>query len=325
MLWDLEANTVVRSYIASGHGQTVGLYVDAESKHFTWYHEDGSYATWTIEDSKPPKDHAFVPYGPDPCKLINKLVKGQRNENDIVIFSGGMPRSLYGDRQCVSVHCTDGSKICLDFTSKVIDFFVTFDEDDESQTQALVVLLEEELCAYDLTDSALKPIRLPYLHSVHTSAVTCNHLVSQVSGEIYQKIVEAGKQNEIEYSDLEWPVTGGTLLEKGEDLGTKEYEILLTGHEDGSVKFWDCTGVVLEPLLHFRTAPLFGNDDDDFDDLHDNQEKLDDSEPPFRKAGLFDPYSDDPRLAVKRIAFCQKTGQLIVAGTAGNIVRLIIS
>lgn len=324
MLWDLEANTVVRSFIASGHGQTVGLYVDADSKHFTWYHEDGSYATWNIDDSSPPKDHAFVPYGPDPCKLINKLVKGKRDDKDIVIFSGGMPRSLYGDRQCVSVHCTDGSKVCLDFTSKVIDFFVTFDEENESQVQALVVLLEEELCAYDLTDPALKPIRLPYLHSVHTSAVTCNHLVSQVSGEIYQKIVEAGKQNEIEYSDIEWPVTGGTLLEKGEDLGTKEYEILLTGHEDGSVKFWDCTGVVLEPLLHFRTAPLFGNDDDDFDDLHDNQEKLDDSEPPFRKAGLFDPYSDDPRLAVKRIAFCHKTGQLIVAGTAGNIVSLFI-
>ncbi|XP_031632290.1 protein lethal(2) giant larvae [Contarinia nasturtii] len=318
VLWDLEENTVVRSFIASGH--IVGLYVNADSQDFTCYHEDGSYATWSIDDPSAPKDHAFVPYGPDPCKLINKLVKGKRNENDIVIFSGGMPRSLYGDRQCVSIHCADDSKICLDFTSKVIDFFVSFDDECTSQVQALVVLLEEELCAYDLTDPTLKPIKLPYLHSVHTSAVTCNHLVSQVSGQIYQKIAEAGKRNEIEYSELEWPVTGGTLFEKGEDLATKEYEILLTGHEDGSVKFWDCTGVVLVPLLHFKTATLFGNDDDDFEDLHDNQEKLDDSEPPFRKSGLFDPYSDDPRLAVKRIAFCQKSGQLIVAGTAGNIV-----
>lgn len=324
VLWDLEANTVVRSFIASGHGQSVGLNINANGAHFTWYHEDGSYATWSIDDSSPPIDHKFVPYGPDPCKSINELVKGKRGENDIVIFSGGMPRSSYGDHQCVSVHCTDGSKFCLDFTSKVINFFVTFDHENGDQAQVLVVLLEEELCAYDLTDAELKPIKLPYLHSVHASAVTCNHLVSQVSGEIYEKIVDAGNQYQTSYSDIEWPVTGGALTEKGEDLGTKEYEILLTGHEDGSVKFWDCTGVVLEPLLHFKTASLFGSEDD-LDDFHDHQEKLDDSEPPFRKAGLFDPYSDDPRLAVKKIAFCQKSGQLIVAGTAGNIVRLSYS
>lgn len=323
VLWDTEANSVVRSFIATGHGQSVGLYINTDSDHFTWYHADGSFATWSIDDSNSPEDQHFVPYGPDPCKSINELVKGKRDEHEIVIFSGGMPRSAYGDRQCVSVHCADGSKICLDFTSKVIDFFVTFDDENEDQVQALVVLLEEELCAYDITDAALKPVRLPYLHSVHASAVTCNHIVSQVSGDIYQKIVEAGKQSEIKFSDLEWPVVGGTFSEKGEDLGIKEYEILLTGHEDGSVKFWDCTGVVLQPLLHFRSAVLFGSDDD-LDEVHD-QEQYDDTEPPFRKAGLFDPYSDDPRLAVKKIAFCQKSGHLIVAGTAGNIVRFTLS
>lgn len=320
VLWDLEENAVVRSFISPGHGQSVGLFVNEDSKHFTWYHADGSYATWSISGSSPPQDQHFVPYGPDPCKSINELVKGKRDDNDIVIFSGGMPRSAYGDRQCVSVHCDDGTKVCLDFTSKVINFFVTFSDDDSDQVEVLIVLLEEELCAYDLTDPALKQLKAPYLHSVHASAVTCNHLASQVSGEIYDKIVEAGARNQIEYSDLEWPVTGGTVQEKGEDLGIKEYEILLTGHEDGSVKFWDCTGVVLEPILHFKTAPLFRNSDSEFDDLADNQEQYDDSEPPFRKAGQFDPYSDDPRLAVKKIAFCAKTGQLIVAGTAGHVV-----
>lgn len=317
VLWDLEQNQVVRSIIAPGHGQSVGLYVSPDSAHFTWYHADGKYATWALADATPPDD--VFPYGPDPCKSINDLVRGKRADDHIVIFSGGMPRSAYGDRQCVSVHCSDDTKVCLDFTSKVIDFFVSFDDEDPDQAQVLVVLLEEELCAYDLTDVSLKPVRLPYLHSVHASAVTCNHLVSQVSHDIYEKLADAGKESEAHFSDIEWPVTGGTLSEKGEDFGVKEYEILLTGHEDGSVKFWDCTGVMLEPLLHFRTAPLFGGADDDFEDAHDSQE-VDDGEPPFRKAGLFDPYSDDPRLAVKKVAFCSRTGQLIVAGTAGNIV-----
>lgn len=52
----------------------------------------------------------------------------------------------------------------------------------------------------------------------------------------------------------------------------------------------------------------------------ETSEPLDESEPPFRKSGLFDPYSDDPRLAVKKIALCPKTGRLIVGGTAGQIV-----
>lgn len=320
VLWNLETNSVDRSFLALGHGQSVGLFVSPYGKEFTWYHADGSYATWSVNDSKPPKNLSYVPYGPDPCKSINELVKGKRGNKDIVIFSGGMPRSAYGDRQTVSVHCDDDTKICLDFTSKVIDFFVTFNSEDEDQVEALIVLLEEELCAFDLTNAALKPIKLPYLHSVHASAVTCNHLVSQVSREIFEKIVKAGEQGKADFSDLEWPITGGTVPEKGEDLGIKEYDILLTGHEDGSVKFWDCTGVVLEPILHFKTAPLFGNSDPELDDVPNNQEAIDDGEPPFRKAGIFDPYSDDPRLAVKKIAFCPKNGQLVVAGTAGFVV-----
>ena len=38
------------------------------------------------------------------------------------------------------------------------------------------------------------------------------------------------------------------------------------------------------------------------------------------QAGVFDPYSDDPRLAVKKLALCPITGALAAAGTAGQIV-----
>jgi lethal(2) giant larvae protein len=36
--------------------------------------------------------------------------------------------------------------------------------------------------------------------------------------------------------------------------------------------------------------------------------------------GVFDPYSDDPRLAVKKLCLCPVTGLLTVAGTAGQVV-----
>ncbi|XP_017046290.2 lethal(2) giant larvae protein isoform X1 [Drosophila ficusphila] len=325
VLWDLETSSVERAYIAPGHGQSVGLSVDFRGSEFSWYHADGSYATWSISSAEPPKNVNYVPYGPDPCKSINRLYKGKRGSTDVIVFSGGMPRSAYGDHNCVSIHASDGHKICLDFTSKVIDFFVTY-KNNSDDVEVLIVLLEEELCAYDLTESNISAIKAPYLHSVHASAVTCNYLASQVTQSVYDNILRAGDEQDIDYSNIDWPITGGLLsadLEESDEEDTEKlYEILLTGHEDGSVKFWDCTGVLLKPIYNFKTGSIFGSEHDFRDEAAADvsAEQLDEGEPPFRKAGLFDPYSDDPRLAVKKIAFCPNTGKLIVGGTAGQII-----
>lgn len=147
----------------------------------------------------------------------------------------------------------------------------------------------------------------------------------QVTHDVYEKIVIAGQQQHITDSLLDWPVNGGLLPERGPSSETtpKDYDILLTGHEDGSIRFWNCSDVILIPILHLKTAPLFISQEHDLEHhSHDASEANDDddSDPPFRKAGQFDPYSDDPRLAVKKIGLCPKTGVLTVAGTAGHVV-----
>lgn len=38
------------------------------------------------------------------------------------------------------------------------------------------------------------------------------------------------------------------------------------------------------------------------------------------QVGCFDPYSDDPRLAVKKVSLCAVSGTLAVAGTSGHII-----
>lgn len=319
VILDTETSSVVRSFIAPGHGQSVGLHINADGTEFTWYHADGSFASWPLDKTDIPKDLNFVPYGPDPCKSINRLYSGKRGSDTVVVFSGGMPRSAYGDHNCVSIHVNNENKICLDFTSKVIDFFVTY-ESNSDDVQVLVVLLEEELCVYDLTDPKIPVIKAPYLHSVHASAVTCNQLVSQVSKEVFEKICKAGQEQDAGCSDKEWPITGGEVDDdEFETNENNEYEIMLTGHEDGSVKFWNCTNVVMTPIYHLKTSILFGHENQD-DPPGESTESLDDSEPPFRKAGLFDPYSDDPRLAVKKLSLCPKTGRIIIGGTAGQII-----
>ena len=44
--------------------------------------------------------------------------------------------------------------------------------------------------------------------------------------------------------------------------------------------------------------------------------------PLFFQTGLYDPYSDDPRFAVKKVEMCGLSGFLGVAGTAGQIIVL---
>lgn len=61
---------------------------------------------------------------------------------------------------------------------------------------------------------------------------------------------------------------------------------------------------------------------DDVDDTIESPTSGDDEEewPPFKKTGVFDPYSDDPRLAVKKISLCPLSGTMVIAGTAGHVV-----
>ena len=119
---------------------------------------------------------------------------------------------------------------------------------------------------------------------------------------------------------------------------TASKDLLLTGHEDGSVRFWDVTGSNMTLLCRLRTNEYFqtestpptpalddedgggggGGDTGSTDGGGDNW-------PPFRKAGTFDPYSDDPRLGVQKLHMCAAKELLVVAGTAGQVLVMHMS
>ncbi|KAG8233911.1 hypothetical protein J437_LFUL005239, partial [Ladona fulva] len=322
------------TYISSQQLESVCWH--SSGKKFASSHNDGSYAFWDVDVGDKPSELPTTLYGPFPCKSVTKFLWRPTSKDDFMLFSGGMPRASYSDRHTISV--LQGKKhVVFDFTSKVIDFF-TIDstpvcsEGGESPSEgpeALVVLAEEELIAIDLKSEDWQQLALPYLAPLHGSAITCVHHVSNVPDSLWEKIVEAGKEKlRNTYSEREWLINGGHLheekesVEKGESEGR---ELLLSGHEDGSVRFWDARGVSLKLLYKFASADLFSSEEG-VDALDSplangtNQEEEEDEWPPFRKVGTFDPYSDDPRLAVKKISLCPLSGTLAVAGTAGHIV-----
>lgn len=120
----------------------------------------------------------------------------------------------------------------------------------------MAVLADEELVVIDLTSDEWRMMNLPYLVSLHASAVTCSQHVSAVQEELWENIKEAGKiQTNHLYSHKEWPINGGSLLcSKGEEVLR---ELLLTGHEDGTIRFWDAGSVSLTPLYKFNTATFY--------------------------------------------------------------------
>ncbi|KAF5287521.1 hypothetical protein FQA39_LY04149 [Lamprigera yunnana] len=328
VLWNRTDNTAVKTFVSNQQLESICWHEDGQS--FTSSHNDGSYMTWELSD----EDKINVPtttYGPFPCKAIPKIIRRTLKGLPLIAFSGGLPRASYNDKYTVTaIH--DTKHVVFDFTSKVIDFVIieskeeeTFNESSESlnsrvsgnEPEALIVLADEELVAIDLLSDDWKMMNLPYLVSLHASAITCSQHVSGVPEELWEQLKDAGRaQANNLYSNRKWPTDGGELLcSKG---ALPRRELLLTGHEDGTVRFWNAGSVCLVPLYKFSTAQLFTGEDvvDDALQSQDDEEEW----PPFRKTGVFDPYSDDPRLAIKRVVLCPLSGTLAVAGTAGHLV-----
>uniref|UniRef100_A0A8C0BJK2 LLGL scribble cell polarity complex component 1 n=1 Tax=Buteo japonicus TaxID=224669 RepID=A0A8C0BJK2_9AVES len=319
VLW--EQNTPPRRVLLQ---QLESLAWEQSGKSIVSSHSDGGYMVWAVSGAGQKTQQpvmSTIPYGPFPCKAISKILwRTCESGNPFIIFNGGMPRASYGDRHCVSV--LQGQTLAtLDFTSRVIDFFTVQSPSPPSpgfeNPRALVVLVEEELVAIDLQTPGWPTIPAPYLAPLHSSAITCSCHVSNVPLKLWERIISAGEQQSPRLSSAAWPIDGGkNLAQEPTQRG-----LLLTGHEDGTVRFWDASGVSLKPLYKLGTANIFQTDCEHNDSLNQAGEE---EWPPFRKVRSPEP-GDDPRLGVQKIALCKYTAKMVVAGTAGQVLVMELS
>ncbi|CAK6966796.1 LLGL scribble cell polarity complex component 2 isoform X3 [Scomber scombrus] len=315
VIWDLENQRAIQHIPATQ--QLESVWWTEDGAYILSSHSDGSYCRWMVggEDVEE-EEKSDIPYGHFPCKAISKIVQLPTEDGPpFLVFSGGMPRASYGDRHCITV-IHSKTHVALDFTSRIIDFFVIRDAAQQTEDpSALVVLVEEELVVIDLQTEGWPVIQTPYLVPLHSSAITCSHHVSAIPLKLWERIITAGGLQSTHYSKKAWPITGGENLAPD----PPQRDLLLTGHEDGTVRFWDASGVCLYPMYKLSTAAVFHTDADPNDNMNQGTEG---EWPPFRKVGCFDPYSDDPRLGIQKIHLCKYSGYLIVAGTAGQILVL---
>lgn len=78
-----------------------------------------------------------------------------------------------------------------------------------------------------------------------------------------------------------WPINGGYV--KDDSLPPRR-DVLISGHEDGSVRFWNAGTPALSLMYTFKTNLFFSTDDEAFDDVAENHNEEEEEEwPPFRK------------------------------------------
>lgn len=95
------------------------------------------------------------------------------------------------------------------------------------------------------------------------------------------------------FSDREWPLSGG----EWSPASCSYSEIIITGHQDGSIKFWDASAGTLQILYKVKTAKIF--------------------EKPRTKS--LDGSDEDP-LAIQLIHLCPESRRLCVAGANGHVI-----
>ncbi|XP_061092283.1 syntaxin-binding protein 5-like isoform X5 [Conger conger] len=278
-----------------------------EGKQFMCSHSDGSLTTWSLRNTARPVQVTF-PHGktqrdgkkPESCKPILKVeFKTTRSSEPFVIFSGGLSYDKAARRPTLTI--MHGKAITvLEMDHPIVDFMVLCETPYPNEVQepyAVVVLLEKDLIVLDLTQSSFPIFENAYPMDIHESPVTCTAYFADCPPDLIPVLYSMGaKLKKQGYSHKEWPLSGGTWT-----LGAQTYpEIIITGHADGSIKFWDATAITLQMLYKLKTSKVF--------------------EKPKAGEGRGVDLADEDPYAVQMISWCPQSRLFCVVGSSAHAI-----
>ncbi|XP_022693745.1 syntaxin-binding protein 5-like isoform X6 [Varroa jacobsoni] len=322
VLWDLRSRAAEVRFQYNEALSSVSWHF--EGKQFMASHGDGSLTTFNIRQPGKPQSvlypHARTKTlaqgggGPDPAGSSpggatasgSPLVVPSSSRNNLlpitkvqwritragdnyVIFSGGLPFEK-GNSEVSTLTVSQGrSTTVLEMESPILDF-LTLDESpfafDTQDPFAVVVLLRSDLVVVDLLTHGYPCFRNPYSMDLHESMVICCQYLADCPGELIPCLYSVGARASAQsrhFSEREWPITGG---EWGQGIVSYP-EVIITGHADGSVRFWDASSLGFQLLYRLKTSRLF--------------EKL---------------KSDDHPFIVEKMSFDPEGRQLAIAGSS---------
>ncbi|GBP86146.1 Syntaxin-binding protein 5-like [Eumeta japonica] len=170
------------------------------------------------------------------------------------------------------------------------------DDNNYQEPYAVVVLLQKDLVVIDLLSPGYPCFENPYPMDLHESPVTCCSYFADCPSDLipaFYSVGRAGNKRQTGFSERPWPVDGGEWT----PASCSYSEIILTGHADGSVKFWDASAGILQILYKLKCSKVFE-----------------------RRAGSWTGNEEESPLAVQLVTLCAESRRLCVALPAGHVL-----
>ncbi|XP_030627575.1 syntaxin-binding protein 5a isoform X2 [Chanos chanos] len=306
VLWDLKSKKADYRYTYDEAIHSLAWH--HEGKQFICSHSDGTLTIWNVKSPSKPAQ-TITPHGkqpkdgkkPEPCKPILKVeYKTTRAGDPFMIFSGGLSYDTVGRRPCLTVMHGKSTAV-LEMDYPIVDFLTLCETpypNDFQEPYAVVVLLDKDLVVIDLAQNGYPIFENPYPLSIHESPVTCCEYIADCSVDLIPALYSVGsRQKRQGYSKKEWPISGGNWGQ-----GTQSYpEIIITGHADGSVKFWDASAIMLQVLYKLKTAKVF------------ERSRCKEDKPSTEIV-------DEDPFAIQLMSWCPDSRVLCVAGVSAHVI-----
>ncbi|XP_015759127.1 PREDICTED: syntaxin-binding protein 5-like [Acropora digitifera] len=348
VVWSLRGKTVEHRVNCSK--SVVSAHWLNDGKRFMCSHTDGTLTVWSLKNSDKPVE-TLSPHTSGksikerPCQPIFKVQWLAVSSGDpFVLFSGGTCSSKKKGLTLMQGHslrvlCTDTvldfvcitstpwgeGKTTLDIIEQgllcvnrlnVTSSITTFRNHNYEKNQKLMFCY----CLHRLTS-----FEVPYTFNIHDSPVTCTQFCSDCPSDFLKALGAAvggrSKKRQLlrENSQQPWPIVGGILSEPPEDANG---ELIVTGHSDGSVKFWAATSADLKCLYKLSTSKIFEKNTNSAVENSETNGKDVQSEGSSSAGCESSTLSmvDLDCHAVNKIELCVRSRTLLVAGTSHVIV-----
>ena len=256
IVWNLKSREVVKGY--SWDTPLSCVYWLSDVKQFVTGHIEGSVAIWnyttTKSEDKPIKilkPHEFFgdTSSSQLCGIVNKVAWLSTKADPYLIFTGGVP----GTNSSNYITIFHGRKReHLNLEKTIVDFFVVCESPFAREIQnpsVLVVLLCDDMIGIDLTSANFDAAPLPYGIRVGVSPVSYLSLQSNCPASLMDDLQKYHTSAPMK----NWPINGG---EWGRPVDNTS-DLAITGHSDGSIRFWDTSGVTIYHLYTLHLKHLF--------------------------------------------------------------------
>ncbi|CAI4230060.1 unnamed protein product [Auanema sp. JU1783] len=277
--------------------------LDPPIKSVSWHYDgkqvmtgnvDGSVSVFNTKKTSEPAHKSF-PHGQTDCRPIPNIDWKHTGENEqVVVFSGGMPTDDGLPPPALTILKASRHATVMEMENPIISF-ITLQQvpynSSPQQPHAIAVLLKHDLMIIDLQTPGYPIIESPHAMDLHESPVTCLQYYSDCPSDLIGALTLVGyKQRKKGFSERQWPINGG----HGRECATGFQELVITGHKDGSLRFWQASGENLQILYRLKTGSHF--------------ERLEELES-----------SEKVSHAIKYIEMCLESRLLLVAGISGQV------